>query len=162
MNVSPFGWKGSEMSRLKTRSWLGWNETADRPAEQDRLRESDRRGLRVHLRHVAGDRVLASQPENDGDVRSMALAGLRERAVQVDANTIDRVRKDRASGNSTRNRWAARQGPIVWELDGPTPILKMSNVLIGSMRLVRGAPEGQGHSRRIRDRSKRKAVSEEC
>src|SRR5262245_18593230 len=30
------------------------------------------------------------------------------------------------------NRWAARHGPSVWELDGPTPILRMSNTDIAS------------------------------
>jgi len=30
------------------------------------------------------------------------------------------------------NRWAARQGPRVWELEGPMPILKMSNTEMDS------------------------------
>ena len=32
----------------------------------------------------------------------------------------------------TRNFWAVRQGPMVCELDGPTPILKISKVPIVS------------------------------
>src|SRR5689334_5693013 len=35
-------------------------------------------------------------------------------------------------------RWAARQGPSVWELDGPTPTFKMSKTLIAGMAVRRG------------------------
>jgi hypothetical protein len=34
--------------------------------------------------------------------------------------------------NDCRKRSAARQGPNVWELEGPIPILKMSNTEIAS------------------------------
>src|SRR5580698_4605178 len=34
------------------------------------------------------------------------------------------------------NRWAARQGPSVWELEGPIPILKMSSTEMDSCGIL--------------------------
>ena len=69
-----------------------------------------------------------TRPEHHGDVGAVPLAGLGQRAEQVDPDPRDPLEDAPAPGTVARNRCAARQGPIVCELDGPTPILKMSKV----------------------------------
>ena len=68
------------------------------------------------------------QPEDHRRVGRMALAGERERAIQIDATRATPPSGPRASSSRT-NRWAAVIGPIVCELDGPMPILNRSKTL---------------------------------
>ena len=80
---------------------------------------------------------LAGQAEQDGAVGGVALAGQRERAVEVGLDPLGRV-EQRLSRSLSTKRQAAVIGPIVCELDGPTPILKRSKTLQTKFSLLAG------------------------
>ena len=74
---------------LKTRSSAG--SESDRPLapEVQLAGRPDRRDPGVDRRRVAGHRVVADQAEDHRDVGAMPLAGLGQRAEQVDADPLD-------------------------------------------------------------------------
>ena len=80
---------------------------------------------RVQGRQIARHRIEAQQARLHGEVGAVSAPGLGERAEQIDGNPATRVTASWRS-RSDRKASAARHGPSVCELDGPTPILNMS------------------------------------
>ena len=93
-----------------------------------------------------------SRPTSTARSVPWPMPGQRERAVQAhrDLRGLRRAAR-RASSPSTNSR-AARIGPMVWELDGPMPTLKMSNTLsVMEPNLARRrAPPCGAHCRSLR------------
>ena len=82
---------------------------------------------------VDGLRPVALEPEDDGVRRAVADPGGAERAVELHAHPRDPGSAPRSSSRAT-NRFAARIGPTVCELDGPIPMEKRSKTLITRLR----------------------------
>ena len=70
---------------------LGSKRHAATAAEGDSPDCADRGHLVVDAGGVAGDGIVAGQAEDDGDVGAVPVAGLGERAVEVDADAGDAV-----------------------------------------------------------------------
>ena len=79
------------------------------------------------LLQVGGNMLLLDEPTNDLDIetlRALENALLEFPAFPVlQRDSYSRTWKASASGCVSRKRRAARSGPMVWELEGPLPIL---------------------------------------
>jgi hypothetical protein len=73
---------------------------------------------------------LAGQAEQDGAVGGVALAGQSERSVELGLDPLGPLEQRLLRRSASTKRQAAVIGPIVCELDGPTPILKRSKTLV--------------------------------
>ena len=73
-------------------------------------------------------RSIAFEPEQNSAIRAVALARQGERAVHLRDDFVG-APSNPCFFKSATNACAAFIGPIVWELEGPTPILKMSRTL---------------------------------
>ncbi len=83
---------------------------------------------------IDGVGAHALESEEHGAIRAMPAAGQRQRAIQLRGHLRGALGSSpRASNNRTKLR-AAFIGPMVCELEGPMPILKMSKTL----KLMRG------------------------
>ena len=71
---------------------------------------------------------FAGEAEKNRAVGAVAATGERERAVQID-HDLRRLLQFAVRCSSCANRSAARIGPTVCELDGPSPILNRSKAL---------------------------------
>ena len=126
----PLAWPGSGVLRSSTRSVAGVEAVGGMAGRRDPLVCLDLLDDRVRLVRIDGDRRQAGQAEDDGAVGAVADAGIGERAVQAGAEAVDLAPAGRGQSPpaiSARKRAAAVIGPIVWELDGPMPILNRSN-----------------------------------
>ena len=100
-----------------------------------------------HGRPRRGRSGRAARPTGRAGSRAVggvALAGQSERAVEVDAD-LRRASQQPVSRRPSTKRQAAVIGPIVCELDGPTPILKRSKALQTKLSLPwrRHGPKGR-------------------
>ena len=89
------------------------------PSGQSRPRRAD--GIRVHR---LGSEALQSR--DDGVGRAVADARRAERAVQRARHPRDPSSRPVSRRRVAKSR-AARMGPTVWELEGPTPMENSSN-----------------------------------
>ena len=82
----------------------------------------DRRG-------IDGVRAHALESQQNGAIGAVAAAGQRQRAIQLRGDLGGAIATDRAPPSSSTKLRAAFIGPMVCELDGPMPILKISKTL---------------------------------
>ena len=66
----------------------------------------------------------------------MTFAGERQGTIELHRHLVGASNSPFCS-RSSRNWRAARMGPTVWELEGPTPILKMSKTLTAVMAMLK-------------------------
>ncbi len=103
-----------------------------RASERQRTGPRNARDTRVEIGKIAGDRIEPEQAGLHRQVRAVPPPGLGQRPEQVHAKRRDIACAPRQASRSARKASAARQGPSVCELDGPTPILNMSKTERGS------------------------------
>jgi hypothetical protein len=90
---------------------------------------ADARHGRLHLIRIDALGIGALEAEKYGAIGTVADARERERPIKAHGNLARRREQAVALEARATNSCAARIGPIVCELDGPMPILKMSNTL---------------------------------
>ena len=97
-------------------------------------------------------RPVAFETQQYRPVGAVPAARQRQRAVDLGADLARRARAAAESRRSSTNAAAAFIGPIVWELDGPTPILKMSRTLrfMRASHTLRPSPAARRCRRRPR------------
>ena len=89
MKVRALGWNGSETLVLKTTSSAGRNGIGLSPPRSSLPADRIAATLGWIERRVAGHGVVADQAEDHGDVGAVPLAGLGQRAEQVDPDPLD-------------------------------------------------------------------------
>ncbi len=107
--------------------------------EQDAARAADALERRLHRGRIDRGRLVAFEPEQDRAIGAVPAAGQGQRAIDLRRDLVDALRATTIDSRSCTNAQAAFIGPIVWELDGPTPALKMSRTL-RFMASLRGRP----------------------
>ena len=113
-------WKNRSRASSKGMAWLPRSSKApDSP---------NRRQFRRDLFGVHARRCLAGKSQQNGGVGRMAFPGKRQRAVKFGADGAHACPS--VSPRLVANSSAARIGPTVCELDGPTPILNRSKTLV--------------------------------
>ena len=86
---------------------------------------------------IDGGRLVSGETQENRAIGSMAQARQREGAIQVYLQTRNSVERP-ADSRSRTNRQAARIGPMVCELEGPTPTLYRSKRLAVTHQIVAG------------------------
>ena len=111
---------------------LEWHDPRCLPTGACRVSTGSPRPWGGSRARVAGDGVFARAGPSGPRCPSRAPCRSWRASRTGRRGPARRGRTRRVAAEVARNRWAARQGPIVCELDGPTPILKMSKTLIAS------------------------------
>ena len=87
--------------------------------------------------------LAPSRPSEDRAIGAVAASGEGERAVELRGDLRGALEQAARSRSSTKSR-AAFIGPMVWELEGPMPTLKMSKTLKVKMTQPRARALVQG------------------
>ena len=83
---------------------------------------------------VAGS--LPGQPQQHRPIRGVPHTGQRQRTVEVHLDPLDSISAGLVPPAHAQTGMAARIGPMVCELDGPTPILYRSKKLVVTAVIV--------------------------